>query len=159
MRYLIVPVLFVVFVAAPAAHAQGIEDFKSFSRAIGKEVSLVDRSGVIREGIVEAATADAVTLRFGSATSSFLRAEIASAERLKDQSSDGAIKGALWGLLVIVLPNQGYASAGDAFAASWRIVAGFTVAGYLLDAAQTHRQPLYRAPSASPPTLKVSLRF
>ncbi len=66
MRYLILPVLFVMFVSTPAAHAQGREDFKGFSRAIGKEVSVVERSGLVHEGIVEAVTADDVTLRFGS---------------------------------------------------------------------------------------------
>ena len=155
MRYLILPVLFVMFVATPAAHAQRLEDFSGFSRAIGKEVSVVDRSGLIREGIVEAATADDVQLRFGSATQWFPRAEIASAERLKDESSDGAVKGALWGILLGLMPNQG----GGSFAQYWQTVALFAAAGYLFDAMETNRQPLYRAPSASAPTLKVSFRF
>jgi hypothetical protein len=98
MRHLLLSVLFVILVSAPAAYAQGLEAFLNISRAIGKEVSVVDRSGLIREGILEAATADAVTLRVGSA-------------------------------------------------------------GYLLDAAESNRQPLYRAPSASSPTPKVSWRF
>lgn len=155
MRDLILPVLFVIFVAAPAAHAQGLEDFSGFLRAIGKEVSIVDRSGLIREGIVEAATADGVTLRVGSATRLFTRAEIASAERLKDDSSDGAVKGALVALAMILVPNQG----GSSFTGYWRGVALFAAAGYLIDVSQSNRQPLYRAPSASPPTLTVSWRF
>ena len=158
MRHLTLPVLFAVFVAVPV-QAQGLEDFASFSRAIGKEVSIVDSSGLLHEGIIEAATADAVTLRFGSATQSFPRAQIASGERIKDESSDGAIKGALWGLLLIILPNQGWNSTGDWFKGSCVIVTTFTVGGYLLDAAESHRQPLYRAAAASAPTLKMSWRF
>jgi len=155
MRYLILRVLFVIFVAAPAAHAQGLEEFSGFLRAIGKEVSIVDRSGLIREGIVEAATADGVTLRVGSATRLFPRAEIASAERMKDDSSDGAFRGALLGLAIILVPNQG----GFSFTDYWRGVALFAAAGYLFDVTESNRQPLYRAPSASAPTLKVSRRF
>jgi hypothetical protein len=87
------------------------------------------------------------------------RADIASAERLKDESSDGAVRGAIWALVLAVMPNQGWTSAGD----YWRTVAmAFVVlptAGYLLDAADAKRQPLYRAPTASSPTLKVSIRF
>ena len=155
MRHVISPVLFVIFVATPAAHAQGLEEFSNISRAIGKEVSVVDRSGLIREGIVEAATADQVTLRVGSAMQSFARAEIASAERMKDESSDGAIKGALWGLALILVPNQG----GFSFTGYAGAVAVFAAAGYLIDAGESNRQPLYRAPSASAPTLKLSWRF
>jgi hypothetical protein len=103
MRYLPLPALFVMFLATPAAHAQGLEHFESFSRAIGKGVSIVDRGGLIREGIVEAATADAVTMRFGPVIESIPRAAIASAERLKDDSSDGAFRGALLGLLLAIL--------------------------------------------------------
>ena len=159
MSYRLLAVLFVMLVSTPVAYAQGLEDFSAFSRAIGKEVSVVDRTGLIREGIVEAATADDVTLRFGAATQSFRRAEIASAERLRDESSDGAIRGLLWGLLLAVLPNQGYDSVAQGLSYSLGMVAVFTGAGYLFDAAETNRQPLYRAPSASAPTLRVSLRF
>jgi hypothetical protein len=159
MRYLILPVLFAIFVAAPAAHAQGLEDFSNISRAIGKEVSVVDRSGLIREGILEAATADAVTLRVGSATQWLPRADVASAERMKDESSDGALRGAIWALAVALIPNQGWTSAGDYLRSVAIAFVVFPTAGYLLDAAESNRQPLYRAPSASSPTLKISFRF
>ena len=159
MRYPLLQVLFVMFVSAPAAHAQRLEDFSNMSRAIGKEVSIVDRSGLIREGIIEAATADAVTLRIGSASQRLLRADIASAERMKDESSDGARRGAIWALAVALIPNQGWTSAGDYLRGVAIAFVFFPTAGYLLDAAESNRQPLYRAPSASSPTLKVSFRF
>jgi hypothetical protein len=158
MRHLISPVLFVIFVATPAAHAQGLADFSNISRAIGKEVSVVDRSGLIREGIVEAATADQVTLRVGSARQSFARAEIASAERLTDERIDGAALGALAGVVMHVLFPYG-GCFGKSPCPFWREVALGAASGYLLDAVQSNRQPLYRAPSASAPTLKLSWRF
>ena len=37
MRYPILPVLFVIFVAAPAAHAQGLEDFSGFHERSAKK--------------------------------------------------------------------------------------------------------------------------
>jgi hypothetical protein len=154
MRYLLLPVVFVI-VATSAAHAQALEDFSNISRAIGKEVSIVDRIGLVREGVLEAVTADAVTLRVGSATTQLERAVIASAERIKDDSSDGAIRGALLGLAIILVPNQG----GFSFAGYWRGVALLAAVGYVADVTESNRQPLYRAPSASAPTLKVSWRF
>jgi hypothetical protein len=159
MRHLLLSVLFVILVSAPATYAQGLEAFLNISRAIGKEVSVVDRSGLIREGILEAATADAVTLRVGSATQWLLRADIASAERMKDESSDGALRGAIWALALALIPNQGWESAGDYLRSVAIAFVVFPTAGYLLDAAESNRQPLYRAPSASSPTLKVSWRF
>jgi hypothetical protein len=53
---------------------------------------------------------------------------------------------------------QGWSNGGD----YWRSVAiafvVFPAAGYVFDATELHRQPLYRAPSAAP-TLTVSWRF
>jgi hypothetical protein len=158
MGYRILAALFVLFVATPAARAQSLEDFASISRAIGKEVSVVERTGPIREGIVEAVTADGLKLRVRSATEWVPRADIASAERMKDESSDGALRGAIWALAVALIPNQGWTSAGE----YWRTVGiafvVFPTAGYLFDAAESNRQPLYRAPSPAP-MLKVSRRF
>jgi hypothetical protein len=158
MRHLISPMVFVIFVATPAAHAQGLEDFKSISRVIGKEVSVVARSGLIREGVVEAATDHGIRLRVGSATEWLPRADIASAERMKDASSDGALRGAIWALAVALIPNQGWTSAKDYMRTVAIAFVVFPTAGYLLDAADSNRQPVYRAPSP-PPTLKVSWRF
>jgi hypothetical protein len=158
MRDLISQVLFVVFVAASTARAQGLDDLKSFSRAIGKDVSVVDRSGRIREGTVEEATADGVRLRVGSVTEWLPGPEIASAERMKDKSSDGALRGALWALAVALIPNQGWSSAGHYWRSVGLAFVVFPTAGYLLDAAESNRQPLYRAPAPAP-ALKISWRF
>ena len=159
MRHLLLPVLFVIFVATPAAHAQGLEDFSNISRAIGKEVSVVDRSGVIREGIVEAATADAVTLRVGSVTQSFARAEVASAARTKDGRIDGAIKGALIGFVLYAVASKA-CDAQPCPRPSRVPIAGLTAVGYVIDATEANGRPLYRAPAAAPMgTLQLSFRF
>lgn len=150
------PVLLAVLLTAPAAHAQGIKDFLNFSRAIGKEVSVTDRNGFIREGIVEAVTADQVTLRIGATTESFPRTVVASADRVKDERVDGAVKGALLGLLGLAVSYQGCGTTDCSF---WKtaIVAG--ALGYLIDAAESHPQPLYRGPQASTSPLKITFRF
>lgn len=160
MGYLILPTLILMLLPTPGASANQLEDFSRLSRAIGKEVSLVDQSGLIREGIVEAATADGVTLRFGSATQSFPRAEVASAERTTDGRIDGTIKGALLGLVMGAMASQGCDSTMPRCNyAIWAVVAGYAGVGYLMDAADANRQPLYRAPAPPAPKLKVSLRF
>ena len=45
-------------------------------------------------------------LRLGSATQSFSRAEVASAERPKDGRIDGALKGALVGIMLTAIGNS-----------------------------------------------------
>jgi hypothetical protein len=151
--------LFVLCVAAPPAHAQGLEDFARFSRAIGKEVSVVDVSGLVREGVVEAVTADEVALRVRSGTLRIPRADVVSAERLKDESSDGAYKGALWALLLALVPNQGATSVGQHLRAAGVTVVVFATIGYVLDASEVNRQPLYRAPATTAPAITFSVRF
>lgn len=158
MAHRIVLVLVVIVAAAPAANAQAIEDFAVFQRAIGKDVSIVDRSGLTREGVVDAVTFDGVSLRVGSGKLWLTRAEIANAERLKDDSGDGAVKGLIWAAVLALVPNQGYTSFGDylkGVAGTFVVLPAF---GYMVDAMNAERQPLYRAPSAAP-TLTISWRF
>lgn len=167
MRYLLLPVLFVMFVATPAADAQGIDDFKRFLRAIGKEVSVVGRSGLVHEGIVEAVTADDVTLRFGSTSQQISRAEIARAEQMKDGRRDGAFKGAIFGVITGALALRAYhrnpewlSPSADRTGMFLLHVSSWSGLGWLLDAANTNRDPFYRAPAAAPMgTLQLSFRF
>jgi hypothetical protein len=158
MGYRTVLTLIVIAAAAPAAHAQAVEDFAVLTRAIGKDVSVVDRSGLTREGVIDTVTADGVSLRVGSGQLWLARDEIASAERMKDDSGDGALKGLIWAVVLALVPNQGYSSTGDYLQGVAGMLVILPTVGYLLDAANTERQPLYRAPSAVP-TLKLSWRF
>jgi len=156
MGYLMLPMLLIALVPEPSARGHRLEDFSRFSQAIGKEVSVIDQSGLVREGTVESATGDGVALRIGSARRWFPRAEVVSAQRLHDGRIDGVIKGALIGTLLAGVASQGCVSHDQC--ASWRVIGVFAAAGYALDAAQSNRRPLYRAPVAAP-TLKVSFRF
>ena len=167
MGYAIFPVLFVVLVFAPSARAQGLEDFGRFSRAIGDKVSVTDRGGLVREGIVEAATADEITLRFGSLTHRLPRVEIASAEWMKDGRRDGAIKGAIFGAITGAWAMIQYHRHPEWLSPSANRpgmflfnVSTWSGIGWVLDAAQTNRKPLYRAPvAATTGTLQLSFRF
>lgn len=156
MGYLMLPMLLIVLVPEPSARGHRIEDFSRFSQAIGKEVSVVDQSGLVREGTVESATGDGVALRISSARRWFPRAEVVSAQRLQDARIDGAIKGALIGTLLAGVASQGCVSREQC--PTWRVIGAFAAAGYVLDAAQSNRRPLYRAPLAAP-TLRASFRF
>lgn len=154
----IVLALIVIVAAAPTARAQAVEDFAVFQKAIGKDVSIVDRNGLVREGVVDTVTAAGVSLRVGSGQAWLARAEIANAERMKDDSGDGALKGLIWAVVIAVIPNQGYRSAGEGARTVATALVVLPFIGYMLDAANGERQPLYRAPSAAP-TLKISWRF
>ena len=165
MGFLVFPLLLVLAIApAPGPPARVLADFSRFSSAIDREIAIVDVDGTVREGIVTAATADDVSLRFGSGVKVFPRAEVMSAERMRDGRVDGAVKGAVFGAILGLLTMQAYESTGDrlgAWAGSTAIYGGI---GYALDAAQAHRQPLYRAPgepkAGKPkPALSMSVRF
>jgi hypothetical protein len=69
---------------------------------------------------------------------------------MKDERVDGAAMGAVVGLVLTWLSGQ---------SDYLRTAATCAAAGFLIDAAETNRQPLYRAPSTSAPALKVTWRF
>lgn len=161
MGILTVPIL-LLFTLGPKSSDAALADFSKFSSAINKPIALVDRDGTVREGVLTNATGDDVTMRFGSGTRSFARADVVSAERLRDGSKDGALKGALFGALVGLLMAQAYDSDADAYNGFLGSVVVYTGIGWALDAAQTHRQPIYRVPASSAaakPSVKMSLRF
>jgi hypothetical protein len=126
---------------ATSRSALKLEGFSRLSRAIGERILLIDPSGVVREGVLAEITADGVTMRFGSVTQSFARAEVGSAERLKDGTSDGVAKG----ILLAAILGIGDVTASSYFGG----IALCGVIGYLIDAGETHREPLYRAPGFS----------
>lgn len=163
MGYLaLLATLLFVFAPLSEAAAQGLQDFARFSKAIGKEVVIVDQHGLVREGVVESSTADDVRLRIGSATHTLARQEVASAHHVKDSSDDGAAKGFLIGLVMGVMASQG--STQESMMTDYLLgVALYTGLGYAFDAMNVNRQAFYRAPapasSGPSPALKFSLRF
>jgi hypothetical protein len=152
-------ILVITFAPAPQPSESTLADFSRFSKTIATRISLVERDGTVREGTVSAISADAVTLMFGIGERTFQKTEIFSAERLRDSSKDGALRGVLFGAFMGLVLGQGYdLSAGDWL--GW--VSAYAGIGWAIDAAQTHRQPIYRVPgssAAAKPTVKMSLRF
>jgi hypothetical protein len=147
-----IPVLLILTVAAAPARAQGLADPSRIAQAIKQEIALTDTAGIVREGVVVDVGPEGVTMRLDSGIRSFAFSQIASAERLKDGRLDGVAKGLLWGVVLGLLPNQGYTSQESALGEWARAVAGFGVIGYLLDAAETNREALYRSPTSSTST-------
>jgi len=166
MGFLVFPLLLVLTIApVPGPPSHVLADFSRFSSAIDREIAIVDVEGTVREGTVTTVTADDVTLRFGSGVKVFPRASVTSAERLRDGRLDGAVKGAIFGAILGLLTMQAYESTGERFGAWAGSTAIYGGIGYALDAAQTHRQPIYLAPASAAAattitaSLKLSLRF
>jgi hypothetical protein len=153
--------LFLLFLLGPNGNGSEsrLADFSRFTKAIGAEIAIVDREGIVREGVVMAASADEVTMSFSGTPKTFSRDAVASGERLRDGRRDGVIKGAIFGALAGFVVMQGYPSEGSARAAGFvSTVAIYSGIGWVLDAAQTHREPIYRA-QAPAPGVKLSVRF
>jgi hypothetical protein len=129
-----------------------LANFANLSRAVGQEIAMIDAEGVVREGMLRAASANDVTMQFGSTERIFQRDSILSAERLRDGRLDGAIKGAVFGVMLALTTASDSA---DFWVTSIVLYSGI---GYAIDASQTNRVPLYKT-TASKPALKVSLRF
>jgi hypothetical protein len=161
MGVLVIPfLLLAIIVPNPKPPDNVLADFARLAKAQGAEISLVDRDGTVREGVLASATADQLTMQFGAGQKAFARTEVVAAERLRDGRKDGAIKGAIFGAITGLFAMQGFNKPEEGLAALAGSVAIYSAIGYTLDAAQTHREPIYRAPGTpAPPPVKVSLRF
>jgi len=163
MGMLVVPLLLVTLTAPAKTATQKLADFSRFSEAINTEVALIDAGGVMREGLLTAATADAVTMKFASGDRSFARADVASAERIRDSTRDGLIKGMVFGAVTGLFASQGLSTPAQGIAAWAGSIAFYGSIGWAIDAAQKHRQTIYLAPAATPapkkPALGVAVRF
>ena len=159
MELIVLPVLLLmIFVPAPPPSAAKLADFARFSKALGQPIAIVDPEGVVREGVLVAASANDVTMQFGSSERIFQRDVVASANRLRDGRRDGAIKGLIFGALNALAVSAEYQGRGQKAEIWATCLALYGVLGYGIDAAVTNRQPLYKA-SLPPPAVKVSLRF
>ncbi len=161
MGFIIVPLLIIGLAAPSNPSAETLSNFSRFSKAIGQEIALVDRDGVVREGILTAAATDSVNVCFGSGTTTISREVVVSAERLRDSQKDGAIKGAVLGAIGGLFALQGYSSKSGALAGWAGSVAIYASIGWAFDALQTHQEPIYRAAPkpATAPKVKLSFRF
>lgn len=161
MGFLIFPMLLILTVApGPGGSEKALADFSRFSKAINRQVAIVDHDGVVREGILDEVADDQISVRFGSGTRIFSREGVASAERVRDGRTDGFVKGAVFGAvagLLVMGASESGSDRGAAFVMSTIFYGGI---GYALDAVQTNREPIYRAPAPAPTaSLKLSLRF
>ena len=143
---------------SPEPADQKLADFSRLIGATGDELVIVERDGTVLEGRLTAATEDTITMRFASGDRVFAKSAIAGADRRRDGSSDGFIKGAAVGT-VIALIARGLGARGNN--AYWlRGIGTYAVLGWALDAGVTNRQPIYRAPYApDDPRVKLSFRF
>lgn len=160
MGVLLVPMLIIIALApTPQPSDAALADFSRFSKALGQNVTLVDREGTVREGLVSSSTADSVTLAFGAGERIFARADVIKAERSRDGVKDGIIKGALFGGIVGVFAAQGYRSQNEAIAGWFGSVAIYSGIGWAMDASQKHPETIYRNASAPAAAVKLAVRF
>ena len=163
MTFLIIPGLF-FFLAAPlpGPPAKALTDYSRISKAINKQILLVETDGTVHEGVLTAVTGDQVSVRSAAGERTISRANVFSAARKGDGRIDGVVKGALFGFVISAFASQGCND--TTRCPPWRLVAGTAAIGYWLDAEETHSRPLYRAPgqpkAVEPqPSLSVSVRF
>src|SRR5262245_52977740 len=104
---LIIPLLLAVIYLPVPVDKAALADFGRFSKAVGQHVALVDVDGLAHDGVVRAASSSAITVQTGKTYRTFQNGTIVSAERLRDSSVDGAIRGALFGLIYGAMASQG----------------------------------------------------
>lgn len=149
--FILVPIA-IALAPLPGPSATTLMDFSRMTKAIDQQIVLVDAGGAVREGRLVSATADAATMDFGGSRREFAKAEIASAERLRDGVTDGIVRGVLFGLVMGGLATQGCSSSIPNCSAQAVLgsMAIYGAIGWALDAANTNRQPIYRSASAPP---------
>lgn len=140
MGFLTLPAIIVVILLPGFTSADALADFGRFATAEGQEVAVVDMFGTERLGRIVAATDTNVTMGFGAGTHTFERADVLKADRLRDGNGDGLLKGAVIGALVGWLAAMDLGTA-RGFSSSIAVYGGM---GFLLDAANKNREPLYR---------------
>ena len=163
MGLLVIPFMLLATTASQSTPDARLADFSRMSRALNAEIALVGADGTVREGLLTAATPDQVTMRFAANDRSFARADIASAERLRDGRRDGLIKGMVFGAVTGLFAMQGLDTAAQGIVAWMGSIAFYGGVGWAIDAAQDHREPIYRAPAPDPaprkPGLRLAIRF
>lgn len=139
MDILLVPTIVFVLWFPGYTPARTLADFSRFASAQGEAVAVVDTFGVESLGKIVAASETGITLRTGTVTAAFDREQVLKADRLRDGSKDGLIKGMLFGALV----SWAYNDAGvHTRYLPW--VSAFGSIGLIMDFSETNRAPLYR---------------
>lgn len=122
-----------------------LAEFDRLQRHLGRDVILVDTTGLVMEGRVLAATSSTLDLGFGPHVRSFSADAIARVDRQRDSPVDGLVKGLVIGALLGSLSGNGRWAAA--------MIGSYGALGFALDVGHQAREPIYRAPD--PKTLKV----
>ncbi|MCA1585587.1 MAG: hypothetical protein LC791_12755 [Acidobacteria bacterium] len=150
-------ILGIAYFPGPPIDAKALADFTRLQRELGHIVQVTDRNG--KEMIATLGTADAneLTLEFGRHVQRLAATEIAHIERRGDSVVDGAIKGALIGLILGTLTAQGAETPGD----TWKVFLGsmglYGSLGVLIDHGHDGWTSVYRSPPA--PSIAMRVRW
>lgn len=133
-------------VGLPAQLSDGaLAEFDRLQRHLGRDVIVVDTTGLVIEGRVLAATSSTLDLGLGPHLRSFSAEAIARVDRQRDSPVDGLVKGLVIGALIGALSGNGKWAATS--------MASYGAFGFALDVGHHTREPIYRAPD--PKTVKV----
>src|SRR5262245_41442547 len=154
MGYLIVPLIFgIMAVPDPTLTPDRLADFARLRKAIGQTVYVTDSNGQERRLTLLEAGEREVTFSTGAQSIVMQKDAVFTVDRSRDSTLDGTLKGAAIGLVMGLLTASAFEESEGSIIVSGVLTYG--TVGYLLDRANTVRQPLYRArpaaPGATPP--------
>ncbi len=143
----------VLIIAGVPAHvsADTLAMFERLQRHVGRDVIVVDTTGMVMEGRVLAATSAKLDLGFGQHVRSFAPDVIARVDRQVDSPVDGFLKGLVIGALLGALSRD----------TEWALAmaAGYGGLGYVLDVGHQAREPIYRAPDPKGVKIQATIRW
>jgi hypothetical protein len=144
MGYLIVPLIFgIMSVPDPTLTPARLADFARLHKALGQEVYVTDANG--QERRLKLVDADDLEVTFSTGAQSIVmhRDAVFTIDRARDSTLDGTVKGAAIGLVMGLLVASELPESQGTIVAS--AVISYGAVGFMLDRANTSRQPLYRA--------------
>ena len=149
MGYLIVPLIFGIMAAPdPTLTPDRLADFVRLRKAIGQTVYVTDSTGLERRLTLLEAGEREVTFSTGAQSIVMQRDAVFTVERTRDTTLDGTLKGLAIGLLMGLVTASAFEESEGAIVLSGVLTYGSV--GYLMDRANSARQPLYRARLAAP---------
>ncbi len=131
--------------------ADALASFDRLQRHLGREVVVVDATGLVLEGRVLPATKATLDLGFGQHVRHLAAEDIARVDRQRDSPLDGVLKGLVIGALLGSL-------FGDA---KWMLGSAATYGGlgFALDVGHQAREPIYRALDPKAVKIQATVRW
>jgi hypothetical protein len=127
----------IIAVPVGTVSPDALAEFERLKRHIGRDVVVIDGTGIVMEGRLLAARDTEIALGFGGRVQPLAAADIARVDRQKDSWVDGLVKGLVIGGLL-----GGITKDARWMANSMAIYGGL---GFLLDYRHDAREPIYRA--------------